>query len=129
MTLFVIKNTNEYLSDIMRKILNSYSIIEDLSDQSNDLTVLEIELKKINGFLLVLAKKTDLLDDSSYSKKLQNKINLYFQNYDFSREINLLLDTYSNDVHRVRNIRDSVISSLNDNKLLDMIYEVYSELK
>ena len=129
MTLFVIKDTNEYLSDIMRKILNSYSIIEDLSDQSNDLTVLEIELKKINGFLLVLAKKTDLLDDSSYSKKLQNKINLYFQNYDFSREINLLLDTYSNDVHRVRNIRDSVISSLNDNKLLDMIYEVYSELK
>ena len=125
----MIKNTNEYLSDIMRKILNSYSIIEDLSDQSNDLTVLEIELKKINGFLLVLAKKTDLLDDSSYSKKLQNKINLYFQNYDFSREINLLLDTYSNDVHRVRNIRDSVISSLNDNKLLDMIYEVYSELK
>ena len=113
----------------MRKILNSYSIIEDLSDQSNELTVLEIELKKINGFLLVLAKKTDLLDDSSYSKKLQNKINLYFQNYDFSREINLLLDTYSNDVHRVRNIRDSVISSLNDNKLLDMIYEVYSELK
>ena len=125
----MIKDTNEYLSDIMRKILNSYSIIEDLSDQSNDLTVLEIELKKINGFLLVLAKKTDLLDDSSYSKKLQNKINLYFQNYDFSREINLLLDTYSNDVHRVRNIRDSVISSLNDNKLLDMIYEVYSELK
>ena len=125
----MIKDTNEYLSDIMRKILNSYSIIEDLSDQSNDLTVLEIELKKINGFLLVLAKKTDLLDDSSYSKKLQNKINLYFQNYDFSREINLLLDSYSNDVHRVRNIRDSVISSLNDNKLLDMIYEVYSELK
>ena len=125
----MIKDTNEYLSDIMRKILNSYSIIEDLSDQSNDLKVLEIELKKINGFLLVLAKKTDLLDDSSYSKKLQNKINLYFQNYDFSREINLLLDTYSNDVHRVRNIRDSVISSLNDNKLLDMIYEVYSELK
>ena len=125
----MIKNTNEYLSDIMRKILNSYSIIEDLSDQSNDLTVLEIELKKINGFLLVLAKKTDLLDDSSYSKKLQNKINLYFQNYDFSREINLLLDTYSHDVHRVRNIRDSVISSLSDNKLLDMIYEVYSELK
>ena len=125
----MIKDTDEYLSDIMRKVLNSYSIIENLSDQPNDLQVLEIELKKINGFLLVLIKKVNLLNDSSYSKKLEKRINLYFQNHDFSREINLLLDTYSNDVHRVRNIPDSVISSLNDNKLLDMIYEVYSELK
>ena len=129
MTLFVIKDTDEYLSDIMRKVLNSYSIIENLSDQPNDLQVLEIELKKINGFLLVLIKKVNLLNDSPHSKKLEKRINLYFQNYDFSREINLLLDTYANDIHRVKNIRDSVISSLNDNKLIEMIYEVYNELK
>ena len=129
MTLFVIKDTDEYLSDIMRKVLNSYSIIENLSDQPNDLQVLEIELKKINGFLLVLIKKVNLLNDSPHSKKLEKRINLYFQNYDFSREINLLLDTYANDIHRVKNIRDSVISSLNDNKLIEMIYEIYNELK
>ena len=129
MTLFVIKDTDEYLSDIMRKVLNSYSIIENLSDQPDDLQVLEIELKKINGFLLVLIKKVNLLNDSPHSKKLEKRINLYFQNYDFSREINLLLDTYANDIHRVKNIRDSVISSLNDNKLIEMIYEVYNELK
>jgi len=29
----------------------------------------------------------------------------------------------------VKNIRDSVINSLNDNKLIDMIYEIYNELK
>ena len=125
----MIKDTDEYLSDIMRKVLNSYSIIENLSDQPNDLQVLEIELKKINGFLLVLIKKVNLLNDSPHSKKLEKRINLYFQNYDFSREINLLLDTYANDIHRVKNIRDSVISSLNDNKLIEMIYEVYNELK
>ena len=129
MTLFVIKDTDEYLSDIMRKVLNSYSIIENLSDQPNDLQVLEIELKKINGFLLVLIKKVNLLNDSPHSKKLEKRINLYFQNHDFSREINLLLDTYANDIHRVKNIRDSVINSLNDNKLIEMIYEVYNELK
>ena len=129
MTLFVIKDTDEYLSDIMRKVLNSYSIIENLSDQPNDLQVLEIELKKINGFLLVLIKKVNLLNDSPHSKKLEKRINLYFQNYDFSREINLLLDTYANDIHRVKNIRDSVINSLNDNKLIEIIYEIYNELK
>ena len=71
----------------------------------------------------------NLLNSSPHSKKLEKRINLYFQNYDFSREINLLLDTYANDIHRVKNIRDSVISSLNDNKLIEMIYEVYNELK
>ena len=44
--MFVIKNNNEYLSDILKKILNSHSIIENLSDQPNDLELLEIELKK-----------------------------------------------------------------------------------
>ena len=127
--MFVIKNRNEYLSDILKKILNSYSIIENLSDQPNDLELLEIELKKINGFLLVLEKKVTLLTNSSVTKKLENKIRLYFQNYDFSREIILLIDTYSNDNLRVRNIRNSVINSLDDGKLMNIIHEVYQELK
>ena len=125
----VIKNNNEYLSDILKKILNSYSIIENLSDQPNDLELLEIELKKINGFLLVLEKKVTLLINSSITRKLEKKINLYFQNYDFSREIILLIDTYSNDDLRVRNIRNSVINSLDDGKLIHIIHEVYQELR
>ena len=53
----MIKDPNVYLKDIMKKILNSYSIIDELSDQPNDLQILKIELQKINGFLLVLSKK------------------------------------------------------------------------
>ena len=127
--MFVIKNNNEYLSDILKKILNSYSIIENLSDKPNDLELLEIELKKINGFLLVLEKKVALLTNLPVRKKLEKKINLYFQNYDFSREIILLIDTYSNDNLRVRNIRNSVINSLDDGKLIHIIHEVYQELR
>ena len=127
--MFVIKNRNEYLSDILKKILNSYSIIENLSDKPNDLELLEIELKKINGFLLVLEKKVALLTNLPVRKKLEKKINLYFQNYDFSREIILLIDTYSNDNLRVRNIRNSVINSLDDGKLIHIIHEVYQELR
>ena len=127
--MFVIKNRNEYLSDILKNILNSYSIIENLSDKPNDLELLEIELKKINGFLLVLEKKVALLTNLPVRKKLEKKINLYFQNYDFSREIILLIDTYSNDNLRVRNIRNSVIISLDDGKLIHIIHEVYQELR
>ena len=69
----MIKNSNDYLKDVIKKLLNSYSIIEDLTDQPNDLQLLEIELKKINGFLLVLSKKTDLLNNSSTASKLEKK--------------------------------------------------------
>ena len=123
----MIKDTNVYLKDIMKKILNSYSIIDELSDQPDDLQLLKIELQKINGFLLVLSKKLYLINvDHSTIKKLENKISLYFQNYDFSREINLLIDTYANDNLRVKNIRMSVINSLNDGKLIESIYEKYN---
>ena len=73
--MFVIKNRNEYLSDILKNILNSYSIIENLSDKPNDLELLEIELKKINGFLLVLEKKVALLTNIPVRKKMEKKIN------------------------------------------------------
>jgi hypothetical protein len=123
----MIKDTNVYLKDIMKKILNSYSIIDELSDQPDDLQLLKIELQKINGFLLVLSKKLYLINvDHSTIKKLEDKIILYFKNYDFSREINLLIDTYANDNLRVKNIRMSIINSLNDGKLMESIYEKYN---
>ena len=89
--MFVMKNNNEYLGDIMKKLLNSYSIIENLSDSPHDLELLEIELKKINGFLLVLSKKIVLLNNLSDSKKLEKKINRFILTIFFkgSRRIDL----------------------------------------
>jgi hypothetical protein len=121
----MIKEKNEYLKDVMKKILNSYSIIENLSDKANDLELLEVEVRKINGFFLVLSKKiVSLGNNLSETKNLEKKITAYIQNYDFSREINLLIDTYADDNLRVRNIRDSVLRSLNENKLIQKIYDM-----
>ena len=125
----MIKDAHEYLKDVMKKILNSHSIIENLSDNQNDLELLEVEVRKINGFLLVLSKKINSLSDNSFhGLELEKKLIRYFQNYEFSREINLLLDTYSEDELRVRNIRNSVIKSLNDGKLIQNIYEMSNKL-
>jgi len=125
----MIKDAHEYLKDVMKKILNSHSIIENLSDNQNDLELLEVEVRKINGFLLVLSKKINSLSDNSFhGQELEKKLIRYFQNYEFSREINLLLDTYSEDELRVRNIRNSVIKSLNDGKLIQNIYEMSNKL-
>ena len=121
----MIKDKDEYLNNVMKKILNSYSIIENLSDRPIDLELLEVEVRKINGFLLVLSKKIiSLGNNSSDTKNLEKKIIFYIQNYDFSREINLLLDTYSEDSLRVRNIRDSVLKSLNENELIQKIHDM-----
>ena len=121
----MIKDRDEYLNNVMKKILNSYSIIENLSDRPTDLELLEVEVRKINGFLMVLSKKIiSLGNNSSDTKNLEKKIIFYMQNYDFSREINLLLDTYSEDSLRVRNIRDSVLKSLNENELIQKIHDM-----
>ena len=121
----MIKSGNEYLNSILKKILNSYSIIDELSDKSIDLELLEVEVRKINGLFLVLSKKvTSLTNNSPDAKNLEKNIVYYIQNYDFLREINLLFDTYSEDNLRVRNIRDSVLKSLNENKLIQKIYEM-----
>ncbi|MDP6857493.1 MAG: hypothetical protein QF559_00975 [Candidatus Nitrosopelagicus sp.] len=121
----MIKSGDEYLNSVLKKILNSYSIIDELSDSSTDLELLEVEVRKINGLLLVLSKKiTSIGSNSSDAKNLEKNIIHYIQNYDFLREINLLLDTYSEDNLRVRNIRDSVLKSLNENKLIQKIYEM-----
>jgi hypothetical protein len=121
----MIKSGDEYLNSILKKILNSYSIIDELSDKSLDLEILEVEVRKINGLLLVLSKKiTSVGNNSSDAKNLERSIIYYIENYDFSREINLLLDTYSEDNLRVRNIRDSVLKSLNENKLIQKIYDM-----
>ena len=121
----MIKSGNEYLNSILKKILNSYSIIDELSDKAIDLELLEVEVRKINGLLLVLSKKiTSITNNSSDAKSLEKNIVYYIQNYDFLREINLLLNTYSEDSLRVRNIRDSVIKSLNENKLIQKIYDM-----
>ena len=121
----MIKTNEEYLNSVMRKILNSYSIIEDLSDKPIDLELLEVEVRKINGLFLVLSKKiTSISNNSSDARNLEKKIIYYIQNYDFLREINLLLDTYSEDGLRVRNIRNSVLDALNKNKLIEKIHDM-----
>ena len=123
----MIKDRDEYLNNVMKKILNSYSIIENLSDRPVDLELLEVEVRKINGFFMVLSKKIISLGNNSFdTKNLEKKIIFYMQNYDFSREINLLLDTYSEDSLRVRNIRDSVLKALNENELIQKIHDMSS---
>ena len=121
---------DEYIYDLMKKILDSYNIIDNLGESKDDLFTLDLELIKINGLLKVLLRKTDeFYNKNSDFIKLNKKIANYFENHFFENELEKIKEIYSEDPQRVKSIRNSIINSLQDNKLIFRIYEIAKDLK
>ena len=123
------RETNEYFKGILNQILDSYAIIENLGDSPNDLYVLQIEISKIMGLFKIIFRKLGKTDGFPQEVSgLHKIIGDYLENYDFSREIHLLLKTFSEDQSRVKNIRISISKSLNDKELIEKIYNTSKKL-
>jgi hypothetical protein len=121
---------DEYIYDLMKKILDSYNIIDNLGESKDDLFTLDLELIKINGLLKVLLRKTDEFSNkNSDFIKLNKKIANYFENHFFENELEKIKEIYSEDPQRVKSIRNSIINSLQDNNLIFRIYDVAKDLK
>ena len=123
------RKTNEYFKGILNQILDSYAIIENLENSPDDLHVLQIEVAKIMGFFKIIFRKLNKTNDLPQEfSKLHGITGEYLEHYDFSREIDLLLKTFSEDQSRVRNIRMSISQSLNDKDLIEKIYNISKKL-
>ena len=123
-------NVDEYFYDLLKKILDGYNIIENLGDSKNDLLILDIELIKINGLLKVLLRKSEEFSNKHTDfLKLNKKLKNYFDNHYFENELKKIKEIYSEDPHRVKYIRKSVINSLQDEKLIFRIYDLAKDLK
>ena len=123
------RETNEYFKGILNQVLDSYAIIENLDNSPNDLYVLQIELSKVMGLFKIISRKLSKNNDLPQEfSKLHKIIGEYLENYDFTREIDLLLKTFSEDQSRVRNIRMSISQSLNDKDLIEKIYNISKKL-
>ena len=121
---------DEYIYDLMKKILDSYNIIDNLGESRDDLFTLDLELVKINGLLKVLLRKTNEFSDKhSDFIKLNKKIANYFENHFFENELEKIKEIYSEDPQRVKSIRNSIINSFQDNNLIFRIYDIAKELK
>ena len=121
---------DEYFHDLMKKILDSYDIIKNLGDSKEDFFVLNMELTKINGLLRVLVRKSEEFSNKNIEfSKLQKKIETYFENYYFIAELEKIKEIYSEDPLRVKHIRNSIIDSLQDDKLIFRIYDIAKDLK
>ena len=123
------REANEYFKGILNQILDSYAIIENLDNTPNDLHVLQIEVAKIMGLFKIISRKLDKTSELPQDfSKLHKIVEENLVNYDFSREIELLLKTFSEDQSRVKNIRLSVSKSLNDKELIEKIYSLSKKL-
>tara|TARA_B100000029_G_scaffold22040_1_gene22167 strand:- start:1789 stop:2166 length:378 start_codon:yes stop_codon:yes gene_type:complete len=121
---------DEYFHDLMKKILNSYDIIKNLGDSKEDFLILDVELSKINGLLKVLLRKSDEFSDKNIEfSKLKKKIQNYFENYYFVEELEKMKEIYSEDPLRVKHIRNSIVKSLQDEKMIFRIYDIANDLK
>ena len=121
---------DEYFHDLMKKILNSYDIIKNLGDSKEDFFTLDVELTKINGLLRVLLRKSEEFSDKNPEfSKLTKKIQNYFDNYYFIGELEKIKEIYSDDPLRVKHIRNSIINSLQDDKMIFRIHDIATDLK
>ena len=121
---------DEYFHDLMKKILNSYDIIKNLGNSKEDFLILDVELSKINGLLKVLLRKSDEFSDKNMEfSKLKKKIENYFENHYFIEELEKIKEIYSEDPLRVKHIRNSIVNSLQDEKMIFRIYDIAKDLK
>ena len=120
---------DEYLKGILRQILASHKILSELNDEPNDLEIIKKELSKIRGLLQVIHNK---LDEKKYQTDhlvtLSKLSGYYIDTYDFTREIEVLAQVYFNDPNRLKNLRLTIINSLNDKKMIEKIQAILIKL-
>ena len=118
---------SDYVKNITKKILDSISIIENLDDNSKSLEILKIELRHINGFLSIIIRKLENRAGISDQHDILLKLSInYLENHDFFRELEQIMDIYSNDPNRIKNIKKLVINSFYQKNFFDILNEIYN---
>ena len=118
------REMDEYFKSLLTQISESYNFLKDMKDEPNQLNTIKVQLGKIQGLVKVLCNKIEATqnesDDFSQLLKFAKR---YLENYDFEHIIDTF-QLYSEDVMRIKNIRLSILSSLEESKLISKIQSV-----
>jgi hypothetical protein len=120
---------NEYLQNILIKILDSHSALKQIKDNTGDLDIIKKEHLRINGFIKVILNKID--EDkitTSDFKTLKSKFQHYLDNYYFEKEIETMSSLYSNDLNRVKNMRLKILEALEDKHMMEVVKELIEKI-
>ena len=120
---------DEYLKNILEKIIVAHNTLTRLEDKPGDLKIIKKEILKINGFFQVLINKidTEKFQSTDFSD-LKSKFEHYLENYSFEKEIETMAPLYSEDSNRLKNMRLKILESLADKKLMDNIEYMVEKL-
>ena len=120
---------NEYLKNILKKILSSYNKLKEIEDKDEDLNNIKKEMLKINGFLKVVSKKIDIdkISSSDFSM-VKSKFLHYLDNYYFEKEIETMAPLYSDDLNRVKNMRLKILEALEDRNMMEDVEELIEKI-
>lgn len=119
---------HDYIKNVLIQVIDSYKILNGLKDNPGDLEIIKRELGKIQGLVQVLANKIEKSgNDSDTYLEFLSASKSYLMDYSFHNEIERISQLYSNDPHRIKNMRLSIISALEETKLIvrsDALLEV-----
>ena len=120
---------DNYLKGLLKQIFESYQLLTNLEDKTGDLEIIKKELAKIKGLLHVIINKLNFIDNNSNDYvELLSASDAYIKNYDFFREIDTMSKLYSDDPHRLQNLRQTIIASFNDDGLIEKIESLMEKL-
>ena len=119
----------EHLKNILNHIIDSYQFLNEIEDKPGDLSKIEKEMLKINGFMRVVSNKIDVdkIPMSDF-ETLKIKFSRYLENYSFETEIKTMAGLYSNDMSRVKNMRLKILEALEDKHMMDDTKELVDNL-
>lgn len=111
-----------YIQSLLKQTLDSYKILSGLKDKAEDLVTIKKELGRIQGLLQVLVNKIEKSENSSdaFSEFLAASKS-YLKEYSFDHEIRTISELYSEDPHRIKSLRLTILSSFEKSKLLTKI--------
>ena len=110
---------DNYLRNLLVKTLNSYKILSELRDKSDDLITIKQELGKIQGMVQVLVNKIEKSENYSDSfSEFSDAAKSFLKEYSFSHEIETTLESYPGDSYRIKNIRLVILEALEKSELI-----------
>ena len=109
----------DYIKNILKQVIDSYKTLNELKNNPGDLEIIKRESSKIQGQVQVLVNKIEKSgNDSDTYVEFLSASNSYLKDYSFYNEIDRISQLYSDDPHRIRNMRLSILTALEETKLI-----------
>lgn len=117
----------QYLKGVLKQVDDSYTLLENLRDKPGDLEIIRREIAKVTGLFSALVSKLETNKEDSEYQHILSPMYSYLENNDFFREMDTMSQLYADDPMRLKNLRLSIIGSLDEKNLMAHIKSIIRE--